>query len=321
MNLHSLPSVFGCTGRHEGRMTFGTFQKAAESDIRTEPPGMHIRISKLFIYLLLATFATGAAAQNFYPVRAAFAPAAEAPSFGSILPEHSLPAPLLKPVTYPRMGPELAFEVYVNRSARQNATLAAYTALTTVNASLPDSKQRGQFELSRQYTAPHVLKFKSVRFEGDSFVKVNVIGRLLQSEVEREQKDAFADIAVNRKNYKVAFKKTDDLNGRLVHVFQLKPRARRPGLFKGHIYIDAFTGTIVRAEGRMVKSPSLFIKNIDFAQDFTDVGSFTFPTHLHSEAQVRLIGHVIVNVNNRDYRPAAADQPPSALSASASGGN
>jgi hypothetical protein len=289
-------------------MTFGTFQRAAESDIKTGPQGMRVYISRLFSSLMLAAVTTAAAAQNLYPVRAAFVPGADAPSFSSVLPDRRLPAPLFKPVAYPRMGQELAFEVYVNRSARQNATLAAYTALTTVDASLPDSKQRGEFELSRQYTAPHALKFKAVRFVGDSFVKVNVIGRLLQSEVEREQKDTSADIAVNRKNYKVSYKKTDDINGRLAHVYQLKPRFRRPGLFKGHIYIDAFTGSLLRAEGRMVKSPSIFIKNIEFAQDFTDAGPFTFPAHLHSEAQVRFIGRVILDVNNHDYHPVAADQ-------------
>jgi hypothetical protein len=265
--------------------------------MRTDP------YKSLLVLVLLVGCVPLAAAQNMYPVRAALA---DVPSISTIVQDHSVPLPLLKPVTFPRMAPELAFEVSVNRSAAQATALAGYTAVTTIDAALPDSKQYGDFELRRQYTAPHTLKFKALHFQGDNFVKVNVIGRLLQSEVERQQKDQSSDIAINRRNYKVAYKKTETINGRVVHVFQLKPRAKRPGLFKGHIYVDALTGSLVRAEGRMVKSPSIFIKDIDFRQDYADSGPFTFPVRLHSEARVRLIGRVIVEMTNREYRVLSA---------------
>jgi hypothetical protein len=65
------------------------------------------------------------------------------------------------------------------------------------------------------------------------------------------------------------------VEGRPVQVYQLKPRRKRVGLFKGLIYLGASTGSLVRAEGSMVKSPSFFIKKIDFVQDYENVGSFT----------------------------------------------
>ena len=105
-----------------------------------------------------------------------------------------------------------------------------------------------------------------------------------------------------------------------MHVFEAKPREKRVGLFKGRIYIDMLTGSLRRAEGQAVKSPSFFIKKIEFTTDYADFGNFTFPVHLHSSAKTRLVGRAVVEVSIRDYQsqsvsveaagPAAPPPPP-----------
>ena len=226
------------------------------------------------------------------------------------------PAPVLTaPVTLPRMAPELALRAYEQKSQLQSAALTAYSSTTVVRASLPSTSQSGEFELQRRYSAPHNLTFKAIKFIGDSFVKTNVIARLLQSEVDHVQKDDLKLTALSPENYKFSSKGTSEIDGRVVHVYQVKPRKKRVGLFKGRIFLDAYTGSLVRAEGTAVKSPSLFIKKIEFVQDYVDVGAFTFPAHIHSEAQTRLVGRAIVDIYQRDYQPvgnsALASQVPS----------
>jgi len=232
---------------------------------------------------------------------------ASLPSASSVL-QARVPSALVAPAPLPRMAPEFALQVYRNRVAQQAAQLSAYSATTSILAQLPDTQQYGQCELQRHYAAPRTLEFKSVHFVGDNFVKSNVILRLLQSEVDHVQKDDPAQNAIDPANYKFSYKGTTQLGSRDVHIFQLKPRKKRSGLFKGRIYLDAYTGSMVRAEGRLAKSPSLFIKSIDFVQDYSDVGSFTFPMHIHSEAHTRLIGRAVVDVFHRDYQPKAVEQ-------------
>ena len=215
------------------------------------------------------------------------------------------PAPLVVPAVLPRMAPELALQVCRGRSVIQAEQLASYSATTLIRAQLPDTAQSGEYELQQHYSAPRTLAFKALRFTGDVFVKTNVIIRLLQSEVDHVQKDEPALNAISPANYKFSYKGTNQLGGRLVHIYQLKPRQKRAGLFKGRIYVDAYTGSLVRAEGRPVKSPSLFIKKIDFVQDYADIGPFTFPVHIHSEANARIVGRAIVDVYQSDYQPVA----------------
>jgi hypothetical protein len=213
--------------------------------------------------------------------------------------------PLVAPAVLPRMAPELAIQVCRGRSVIQAEQLASYSATTVIRAQLPDTSQIGEYEVQQRYLAPRTLAFKALRFTGDAFVKTNIIIRLLQSEVEHMQKDDPAMNAISPANYKFSYKGTSQLSGRTVHVYQLKPRQKRAGLFKGRIYVDAYTGSMVRAEGRPVKSPSLFIKKIDFVQDYADVGPFTLPVHIHSEATARIVGRTIVDIYQHDYLPVA----------------
>jgi hypothetical protein len=247
----------------------------------------------------------GAAASLPPPVSSFGAPAFDGSVSAIAPPADRAPVPLVAPTVLPRMAPELALQVCRGRSVIQAAQLASYSATTLIRAQLPDTSQSGEYEVQRHYLAPRTLEFKAVRFTGDTFVKTNVITRLLQSEVDHVQKDDPALNAISPLNYKFSYKGTTQLGGRLVHVYQLKPRQKRAGLFNGRIYVDAYTGSLVRAEGRPARSPSLFIKKIDFVQDYVDIGPFTFPVHVHSEATARIVGRAIVDVYQRDYQPVA----------------
>lgn len=229
-------------------------------------------------------------------------------------------APELAPLrTLPRMSPDLALETYEQRYMRQSAALAEYTASTLIEAQLPDTAQNGEYELKRHYVAPRTLQFTAIRFKGDKFVKSNVILRMLQSEVTHVEKQEGAQTAITAANYKFSYKGVEEIDGRPVHVFALKPRQKRPGLFKGRIYVDAASGSLRRAEGTMVKNPSFFIKNIEFVQDYADFSDFTLPVHLHSVAKTRIVGRAVVDIYTRDYAPSV--QSAGLLSAVLQGGN
>ncbi|HUM07089.1 MAG TPA: hypothetical protein VLT90_16595 [Terriglobales bacterium] len=226
------------------------------------------------------------------------------------------PPSLAPAVSLPRMSPELALSTYQQRSNRQAQTLAGYSADTLIRADLPDNAQHGEYELQRHYTAPHTLSFKSVRFEGDGFVKTNVIARLLQSEVDHALKDDPAATALRPENYKFSYKGVVQDGDQSLHVYQVKPRQKRVGLFKGYIFLDATTGSLIRAQGRVAKSPSLFVKKIDFMQEYAEIQGFTLPIRMHSEAKVALVGRAIVDITNHDYQPIAAPTESAAASGS-----
>ena len=217
--------------------------------------------------------------------------------------DDSVPPQLTQPAAVlPLMSPELALQTYETRAARQTIDLASYTTTTVIHAELPETKQQGEYEVKRHYSAPKSLLFTALRFTGDTFVKANVIVRLMQSEVDHVQKDDGRLMSVSGANYKFSYKGLRELDGRPVHVYQLKPRKKRLGLIKGSMLLDARTGSLQRLEGVPAKSPSVFLSRIRLEQDYADFGPFTLPVHVHSEAKASIVGKTIVDVYHRDYQ-------------------
>jgi hypothetical protein len=195
-------------------------------------------------------------------------------------------------------------DAFLRRSQQQRETLVEYSDTTVIHADLPETSQSGEYELRRRYVAPKTLEFKPIRFSGDNFVKTNVIIRVLQSEVDHVTKEEAAQTAISSENYKFKHKFTMTGNGETTYVYDVKPRKKRPGLFKGRIWVDAPTGVLVRVEGTLVKSPSFFIKRLEFVQEYQEVDGFVLPTHLHSVSKVRILGRTVVDIFHRDYRSA-----------------
>ncbi len=252
---------------------------------------MRRTILLISVIAFVATLTCVAQTNSFLPVVSASTLGAQQQQF--LLPNT---APL------PRMAPELALSVFMKQMQYQSERLESYSDTTFIEAELPDSSQKGEYELVRSYSAqPRSMTYRSVKFTGDRFVKTNVITRVLQSEVDHVSKGNPAASALTEDNYKFSYKGSDQINGYLVHVYHLKPRRKDPSLFKGKIYVDAYSGSLRRVEGSASKSPSFFVRKVEFTQDFQDIEGFTVPVEMHSTAKARIIGKTIISIFHKSY--------------------
>jgi hypothetical protein len=209
------------------------------------------------------------------------------------------------------MAPDLALQTYLQLAQRQLTDLGAYSDLTVIEADLPSTAQHGRYELLRRFAAPKSLAFAAIHFAGDGFIKTNIIGRLLQSEVDHVQKGEGPNTAITADNYKFSYKTLDSIGSQPVYLYQLKPRRKRPGLFKGRIYLDVLSGRLRRAEGVLVKSPSMFVKRVEFVQDYQEVAGFSLPVRVHSVTKTRLFGRAVVDITHTGYEAKPRTEPQS----------
>lgn len=162
-----------------------------------------------------------------------------------------------------------------------------------VEAEVPKLKKKGRLHALRRISALGRITFDALRFEGDRSIKNEVIARYLSTEADDRDR---SELAITPANYKFKYKGTLETGGRVAHAFQVFPRKKKVGLFKGDLWIDEETYLPLREAGRFVKSPSVFLKRVEFARDYDILDGVAVPRRLESTVETRLVGKAILSV-------------------------
>ena len=111
-------------------------------------------------------------------------------------------------------------------------------------------------------------------------------------------------MAIVPANYKFRFKGQRDANmGPSVYVFEVTPRKKRVGLFKGELWLDAETCLPILEKGRLVKSPSLVVKRVNFERGYNIEQGMSVPEYLTSTIEARIVGRVELSVEYSNFAP------------------
>jgi hypothetical protein len=71
---------------------------------------------------------------------------------------------------------------------------------------------------------------------------------------------------------------------------QLIPKRREEWLLEGIATLNRDDGDVVRIEGRLVKPPSFWIRDVSIVRSYARLGGHVMPTSMESVARVRLLG-------------------------------
>jgi len=158
--------------------------------------------------------------------------------------------------------PEMALERYIAGGESAPWPISSIE----IHAALPGINKTGQLLAIRRLATIGENRYEVLQLSGDRTVKDQVIVRYLHAE-ERAMEIPPAAIAISPANYKFAYQGVVDDGERKAYVFRITPRRKREGLIKGELWLDQRTGVPVRRSGRLVKSPSVFIRRIAITQE------------------------------------------------------
>jgi len=164
-----------------------------------------------------------------------------------------------------------------------------------IEASLPKLKKHGRLHALRRISALGRITYERFRFEGDNTIKNQVIARYLTAEVEA-QKERAPSMAVTPENYKFKYKGLSQLEGREVYLFQVSPKRKSNGLFRGQLWIDAKTYLRVQEAGYLVKRPSVFLKRVEFVRKYDIRDGISVPREMQSVIDTWLVGKAEINI-------------------------
>ena len=169
-----------------------------------------------------------------------------------------------------------------------------------IEASLPKLKKHGRLQALRRISRLGRVTYEVIHFEGDKSIKSDVIARYLAADTQVQPNDG-ASVAVTPANYKFKYHGMTEKDGRAVYVFQLTPRKKRVGLFKGDLWLDAETCLPVRESGRLVKLPSIFLRRIEFVREYEIREGLAVPQSVDSVVDTRLVGKAELRVRFQNF--------------------
>jgi hypothetical protein len=202
----------------------------------------------------------------------------------------------------PDTGSQDVLGRYLEVSKSQQQQMRGVRMAVDIQAELPKLKKKGHLQALRQISRLGRITYDALRFEGDNTIKKEVIARFLTTEVESTDKTA---PPITPEYYKFKYKGLVEKDGKKVHWFQISPRKKLAGTFKGDLWLDPDTYLAVREAGRLVKNPSVFVKKFEFIRTYIIRDGMAIPKQTLGVVQTRLWGKAEMAIDYSDFCKAA----------------
>jgi hypothetical protein len=199
------------------------------------------------------------------------------------------------------MTGELVFSKLLEHNRLREAHLQQYSVTRTYQIKSSAGKVRAETRVSMQYRAPGEKEFKVLSESGSGIIRSRVFKPLMDSEVETAAGRNRYDSSITPPNYKFEVIGEDNIDGHHCLVVEVTPTHDAKYLFKGKIWIHATEFAVVKIEGQPARTPSWWIKQVDFVRRYQKIGQFWLPREDESISQVRVFGRYALTISHYNY--------------------
>lgn len=197
-------------------------------------------------------------------------------------------------------GADAIVRNYCAAARTQADASRASTMEVEIRGALPKLSKTGKLRALRRISRLGRITYQVLGFEGDGTVKRDLIARYMSAEIAVKQ-DSKAAMTVTPDHYRFRFKGRTELEGTGVYWFQVTPRRKAEGLFKGDLWIDAASYLKVRESGYLVKTPSFFVKRVAFTRKYEIRDGQAVPMRMETVVETRLVGRAELTVDYSNY--------------------
>ena len=166
-------------------------------------------------------------------------------------------------------------------------SVPTYRAFRKLEAGAPGSGKHGWLDVLTEHRPGAGFTYSVIREGGYDYVRNKVLRGVLKGEAELIANGKPLRAPIVPRNYEIEDGGITDsgLTRLLLH-----PVRKSDGIIRGSALLEPAIGGIVRMEGRLTKSPSFWVRDVDVTWKFTRIGDVMVPTELSSSARVIFFG-------------------------------
>ena len=173
----------------------------------------------------------------------------------------------------------------------QDNTPPPYRAVRRLE--VENGSRNGWMEALTEYSPETGFRYEITAEGGSGYIRTKVLKAVLDGEREVIAQGESARSSLDLVNYRFQANGIDS-NGR-ANVL-LSPRRKERVLVAGMMALNAADGALVRLQGRLAKSPSFWVKNVDIVRSYERIDGKVVPVALDSKAQVRFLGDATLHM-------------------------
>lgn len=152
-----------------------------------------------------------------------------------------------------------------------------------------------------EYRAPATETFTITSEKGSGFVRHRIFQGLMKDEENRVRTNTDPNSLITPQNYSLEVVGADRIGNSDCSVIHAVPKHKEIDLFEGKIWIDNQDFAIVKIIGHLAKSPSFWIKQVDFVRDYQKIDGFWLLSREEAVSVIRIFGKETLTVDYQNY--------------------
>lgn len=189
----------------------------------------------------------------------------------------------------------------IERDESRRSALQEYTSNRRYVVDNKRFNKHAEVAVREKYVYPGKKEFETVSESGTSYIRRNVISKLIDAEVDAAQNQNRDQTKITPDNYKFELLGTEEQEGRPCFLVAVIPNHSKKYLMKGRIWVDQEDFAIVRMEGSPAKNPSFWTRKVQFTRRYQKHGPFWLAASIESESEVLVAGTSSLRIEYLDY--------------------
>ena len=173
----------------------------------------------------------------------------------------------------------------------QQVVQHAYRATRRLEAET--GSRTGWLEALTEYSPDAGFRYSITAEGGSSAIRTKVLKAVLDGERDIIALGVPGRSALGSANYTF---QPNGVDAQGLANILLSPRRKETALLAGVMFLRPGEGELVRLQGRLAKSPSFWVRNVDIVRTYDRIDGTVMPVALESTAHVRLLGAAVLRM-------------------------